>query len=88
MFENISLLCKCIWIKVQLFLCQQICVKPTLLIYSRAWHLGKSFQKFREGLAELQRGVDDVNDQAARFSAHNVPLTPANSAKLHDLNNR
>ncbi|XP_068223555.1 LOW QUALITY PROTEIN: uncharacterized protein [Palaemon carinicauda] len=45
-------------------------------------------RKFREGLAELQRGVDDVNDQAARFSAHNVPLTPANSAKLHDLNNR
>ncbi|XP_042213005.1 uncharacterized protein LOC121860057 isoform X2 [Homarus americanus] len=45
-------------------------------------------RKFREGLAELQRGIDDVNDQAARFSAHNVPLTPANSAKLHDLNNR
>ncbi|KAK8748100.1 hypothetical protein OTU49_016316 [Cherax quadricarinatus] len=45
-------------------------------------------RKFREGLADLQRGVDDVNDQAARFSAHNVPLTPANSAKLHDLNNR
>ncbi|CAL4058547.1 unnamed protein product, partial [Meganyctiphanes norvegica] len=45
-------------------------------------------RKFREGLADLQRGVDDVNDQAARFSAHNVPLTPNNSAKLHDLNNR
>nr|XP_045599746.1 uncharacterized protein LOC123759043 isoform X1 [Procambarus clarkii] len=45
-------------------------------------------RKFREGLADLQRGVDDVNDQAARFSAHNVPLTPANSARLHDLNNR
>ncbi|KAK8373968.1 hypothetical protein O3P69_007893, partial [Scylla paramamosain] len=43
-------------------------------------------KKFREGLVELQRGVDDVNDQAARFSAHSVPLTPANSARLHDLN--
>ena len=38
-------------------------------------------------LADLQRGIDD-NDQAARFSENNVPLTPNNSAELHDLNNR
>ena len=45
-------------------------------------------QKIRETLPDLQRGVDDVNDQAARFSAHNVPLTKANSSALQDLNNR
>ncbi|CAL4082352.1 unnamed protein product, partial [Meganyctiphanes norvegica] len=45
-------------------------------------------RQYRENLADLQRGLDDVNDQAARFSAHNVPLTAKTSAKLHDINNR
>ncbi|XP_047739356.1 dystrophin [Hyalella azteca] len=44
--------------------------------------------KFREGLSDLQRGVDDVNDQAARFSAHNIPLAADNSTRLHRLNSR
>ena len=46
------------------------------------------FQKFRENLTDLQRGVDDVNDQAARFSAHNVPLAAEMSTRLHRLNAR
>lgn len=45
-------------------------------------------QKFREGLCDLQRGVDDVNDQAARFSAHSVPLASDTSTRLHRLNAR
>ncbi|KAF2368021.1 EF-hand domain type 2 [Trinorchestia longiramus] len=44
--------------------------------------------KFREGLSDLQRGVDDVNDQAARFSAHNIPLAADTSTRLHRLNAR
>uniref|UniRef100_T1IRG4 Protein detached n=1 Tax=Strigamia maritima TaxID=126957 RepID=T1IRG4_STRMM len=48
----------------------------------------ENLKVFKEQITPIQRNIDDVNGQAARFTAGNILLTQANLNRLEDINTR